>query len=167
MVKGRRGPPKKRGPKPKPKKFGPKPKNTNANPIGRPTAFDENLINKLEKAFSIGCSDREACLYAGISGTALYNHQKRHPEFVERKKLLKSNPILKARTSVFTHLGTDPRLALKFLERKRKKEFSIRSEVTGAGGTDLFTKRVQKMTDQELAEEFAKSIAAIKHLKEL
>lgn len=114
-------------------------KNTK-HPGGRPL-FDgkseELVIQKLEEAFAFGASDLEACFYADISKTALYEYQKKHPSFQERKEKLKERPILLARQSVVSGLKDSPELALKFLERKRKSEFALRSEFTGAEGEQL------------------------------
>lgn len=98
---------------------------------GRPTKFTPETIQKLEYAFSLGCSDKEACFYADVGQTALYNYQKSNPEFVKRKELLKQNPILLARQTVLKGISgsdADANLALKFLERKRKDEFSLKTE---------------------------------------
>ena len=94
-------------------------------------------INKLEEIFALGGSDLEACFFAGISRQTLYNYQHDHPEFVERKEELKEQPILKARRSVLKGIDEDPELALKFLERRKKAEFSLRTEVTGEDGKPL------------------------------
>jgi hypothetical protein len=96
------------------------------NKTGRPTKMTEATVNKLEEAFAWGCTDAEACLYADISKQCLYNYQDKHPEFVDRKALLKKNPVLKARKSVVGNLEDDSNLALKYLERKKKDEFSLR-----------------------------------------
>lgn len=90
--------------------------------IGRPPVFTELITKKLEEAFVLGCSDREACFYAGISPASLYNYQVLNTEFAERKKVLKSAPILKARKCVVNALEKDPNLAYKYLERFLKKE---------------------------------------------
>lgn len=87
-----------------------------------------DVVKKLEEAFLLGCTDLEACLYADISKQTLYNYQESHPEFVDRKEQLKENPILLARTSVINSMQKDGDLALKYLERKRKDEFSTKSE---------------------------------------
>ena len=107
--------------------------------VGRPTVMTDEVIRKLDEAFALGCTDLEACLYADISKTALYEYQKEHPEFAERKETLKQNPILLARKSVVEALSKDYEHALKFLERKKKDEFAQRSEHTGADGKDLPT----------------------------
>lgn len=96
---------------------------------GRKTKFTPEVIDKLEYAFALGCSDVEACLYANVSEAALYNFQLRQPDFVDRKAMLKKKPILIARESVVNSLQRNPELALKFLERRAKKEFSPKNEL--------------------------------------
>lgn len=96
--------------------------------IGRPTAVTDEVLRKLEEAFAIGASDKEACFYADIVPSTLYKYQEKHPEFTERKDALKERPILMARQSVVNALANDPDLALKYLERKRKSEFSTKTE---------------------------------------
>ena len=91
--------------------------------MARPTIFTEELLQKLEEAFAWGCTDDEACVYADISPSSLYNYQNEKPEFLERKELLKTKPILKARRIVIEAMEKNPTLAFKFLERKRRDEF--------------------------------------------
>lgn len=97
-------------------------------PAGRPTKMTEETVKKLEEAFLLGCSDLEACLYADISKQTLYNYQDKHPEFVDRKERLKENPVFVARRAVISEMKEDGNLALKYLERKKKDEFSIKQE---------------------------------------
>lgn len=99
-------------------------------PAGRPTIMDQNTVNKLEEAFALGCSDLEACLYADISKQTLYNYQDKHPEFVDRKAKLKETPVLLARQEVVKGMKGNPELAMKYLERKRRKEFGTRVDIT-------------------------------------
>lgn len=68
------------------------------------------------------CTDQEACILANIAPSSLYNYQSDYPEFLERKKLLRHTPILKARQTIIGALDT-PVYALKYLERKRPEEF--------------------------------------------
>jgi len=42
-------------------------------------------------------SDEEACLYAGISTSTLYNYQKKYPEFLEIKQQLRLHPNMNAK----------------------------------------------------------------------
>ena len=105
---------------------------------GRPRILKQTLIQKLEYAFSIGCTDLEACLHAGISKSTLYNFQQSNPDFVERKLLLKENPFLQARETIFKNLKLFQGAAW-FMERKKKEEFSQRTELTGADGSPIQT----------------------------
>jgi len=105
--------------------------------VGRPTIFTQEVLHKLEYAFSMGCTDNEACIYADISPSSLYNYQKENPKFLERKDQLKENPVLKARTKVFKELDKNVLTAQWFLERKKKDEFSARIEQTGKDGESL------------------------------
>lgn len=102
------------------------------NPVGRPTLMTEITIKKLEEIFAIGGTDKEACLFANVSEPTLYSYQLKHPEFVDRKEELRQQPVLKARRTVVDNLG-EPEMAFRYLERKRKNEFSPRQEshVTG------------------------------------
>jgi len=97
--------------------------------VGRPEKIDNYVLSKLEEAFKLGCPDDEACFSAGISTATLYRYQKENPEFRERKDGLKKYPIILARQSVIQGLLNDPDLALKFLERRKKDEFSTKSEI--------------------------------------
>lgn len=101
---------------------------------GRPTKINDEVLLKLEEAFKIGCTDEEACFYADIGTSTLYDYCKKNKAFSERKELLKQSPIFKARRSVVKAIETDPDLAMKYLERKVKKEFSTRVESTGEDG---------------------------------
>lgn len=96
---------------------------------GRKTIMTPEKIILLEQAFSLGCSDLEACLHADISKTTLYNFQEKHPEFVDRKAMLKEKLVLKARTVIAESLNNkDENTAKWYLERKAKDEFSTKVE---------------------------------------
>lgn len=81
------------------------------------------VLQKLEYAFRLGCTDREACIEAGIAPQTLYNHQSANPAFLEQKELWKSDPILKARKTIVDRLSSDPNIAMKYLEKKLPEEF--------------------------------------------
>lgn len=107
-------------------------------PAGRKTVMTPEVVGKLEQAWSMGCSDLEACLYADICKQSLYDYQAKHPEFVDRKERLKEQLVLKARTVIANALNNkDENTAKWYLERKCKKEFSTRQEVTGEDGEPL------------------------------
>lgn len=98
-------------------------------PTGRPSKLTPETIDKLRTAFLMGCSDIEACLYADISKTALYNYQQKNPDFVDQKEQWKEQLTLKARTVIANALNNkDENTAKWYLERKAKNEFSTKVE---------------------------------------
>jgi hypothetical protein len=104
--------------------------------MGRPTIMTPELLSKLKEGFLMGFSDEEACSYAQIGKSTLYNYQQANPEFVEEKEEWKNNPILKAKTTIFNDLE-DVETSKWYLERKAKREFSLRQELTGENGEPL------------------------------
>lgn len=124
-----------------------KPKTTTPKPpkkkVGRPL-FDgkdeAEVVRKLEEAFALGCTNLEACLYADISKSTFYVYLEKNPDFQDRIDLLRERPILQARNSVIQHMKQDGNLALKYLERKRKAEFALKTEIDHTtNGKDLPT----------------------------
>jgi len=103
---------------------------------GRPSKIDDDILGKLHQAFSIGCSDEEACAFAEINPSTLYEYQKKNPEYTKYKEQLKQKPILKAKNTLVKSLD-DPKMALEYLKAKKKDEFGQRMEVTGANGEAL------------------------------
>lgn len=97
------------------------------NKRGRPEAVDELTLHKLEEVFALGGTDKEACIYANISPSTLYNYQNANPNFLERKELLKQQPVLKARRTINDALEGDIQTARWYVER-RDKDFHPKSE---------------------------------------
>ncbi len=98
---------------------------------GRPSKMTTVTVEKLERAFLLGCTDEEACIAANISKKTLYNYQDKNPEFVHRKEVLKSNPVYRARKVVLDALERgDVATAHKVLDRKEgsKVQLSAPSE---------------------------------------
>lgn len=96
----------------------------------------ENVVNKLEEAFLMGCTDLEACLFADISKQTLYNYQEKYPEFVDRKQALKQNPVRLARGVILGALeNKDIHTAHKVIDRKEGSKVAI----TGADGGPIQT----------------------------
>ena len=142
----------------KPEKTGP----------GRPTIFTKDTVDKFEMAFSIGCSDPEACIYAGVSLNAFYKWQKKNPDFISRKQLLKEKPVLMARKAVTDAITgnkddgipPDANIAFKYLERKRRHEFGINppsagSDESGSGAAGGLGARYSGIPARLVAPEFA------------
>jgi hypothetical protein len=104
--------------------------------MSRPTVITPDIIIQLKQAFAIGCTDEEACAYAKIGKSSLYRYIEQHPEFREESNRLKKEPILKAKNTIVRSLD-DVKDAQWYLERKKKDEFSLRSEFTGRDGEDI------------------------------
>lgn len=117
---------------------------------GRPSVMTDEVIRKLEEAFAFGASDGEACFYAGIGKTSLYEYQNNHPEFTERKEALKEKPVLLARQTVVKSLSLDPEMAMKYLKAKRKAEFGDRLELTGENGGPIVTKKLDDDSKEKI-----------------
>ena len=112
------------------------------NKEGRPTVFDETTLQKLEIAFSNDATDEQACFIANISPSSLYNYQKKNPEFLERKKALKSMVSYQAKANIRNAVfGDDIKEKLEtskwLLPKKEKKEYSDRIEHTGEDGQPI------------------------------
>lgn len=107
--------------------------------VGRPSKMTSEVVGKLEEAFAIGASINEACMYADINKSTYFDWIKKNPHFSNRVEALQLKPTLKARQTVVKALD-DPVMALKYLERKHKGEFSLRTEHTGEDGKSLINK---------------------------
>lgn len=105
-------------------------------PGGRPPKSTPETMKKLEEAFALDATVQEACFYAGISTVTYYDWVKQDPGLANRLDALRNKPVLKARKTVVDSLG-NPDFAFKYLERKRKDEFSPRVENTGKDGAAL------------------------------
>jgi hypothetical protein len=105
------------------------------------------VIAKLEEAYLKGCTDAEACFYADISLTTLYNYCEKHEEFRDRKELLKQNPLFKARDVLLKALENgDVNTANKLIDRKEGSKL----QVGGIGGGPVRIQAVEyAITDPE------------------
>ena len=119
---------------------------TKKNKWGRPSEMSEEKIKKLEEAFALDCSIGEACFYADISKVTYHNWVNKNPELLNRFDALREKPVLMARQTVVRALKDNPDMALKYLERKRKKEFSTRAEqeITGANWWPVAIQKVER-----------------------
>jgi len=101
--------------------------------IGRPTVMTLDVLAKLEQAFAIDATVEEALSYAELKPNAYYDYLKANPDFSQRILDLRNRPVLKARQTIVKGLD-DAKNAQWYLERKRKKEFAERQELTGEDG---------------------------------
>lgn len=103
-------------------------------PAGRPTVINNEVIAKLESAFSKGHTVLEACLIADISKDAYYNYCKDNPELKERVELLREQPAMHARRNLADSIESgDLGNSRWYLERKNKAEFSTSADINLGG----------------------------------
>jgi hypothetical protein len=100
----------------------------------------KETVRKLEEAFAWGAGVGEACFYAKISTDTYYRWVREKPGLSDEFERLRIKPILAARQVLMKGIlgekdkdgnyiiKPNPELALKYLERKRKREFSTRIE---------------------------------------
>lgn len=100
------------------------------------------VIAKLEEAAAIDASVDEMCFYADISRDSFYRYWNAHPEFRHRIEQLRNKPVLLARQEFIKGITGNPEIAIKYLERKKKDEFSPKSEV------DLNIKTIKELLDE-------------------
>lgn len=96
-------------------------------PRGIPVDIDKYLTN-IQPYLEVGCTLHEACLHAVTPYTTVIDYVNKDDEVRNKIERMQNVPILKARKSLLGGIETSPELALKFLERKKKDEFSLRSE---------------------------------------
>ena len=94
----------------------------------KPKLDNPETVKKLEEAFALDCSIPEACFYANISKQTYYNLLEEKPELLDRFTALREKPVLIARQTVVKACKDNADMALKYLERKRKDEFSLKVE---------------------------------------
>jgi len=123
---------------------------------GRPTVITPNVVRKLEEAFHLDVDIQEACLVANISRDTYYRKCKEDKGFSDTMEKARMFATWKARKTVVKELGNNSTLALKYLERKRKREFSPRTEFTGASGDPIQVTLLPGGTRRGLGEETAK-----------
>lgn len=115
--------------------------------MARPKKINDDVLRKLEDGFIKGLSDREACLYADIAPSTLYDYCKQQPAFSERKELLKNQVKVQAKLNVAEEVNNgNIDLSKWYLERKAKDEFSLKQEVEHSGGMN---NTVSELTPEE------------------
>lgn len=102
---------------------------------GRPPIDRKKALHYLCEAFRLDATDEEACSYAGVSERWFYDEMKASEEFLQEIRRAQRYPFLIAKGSVVgaMEVGNDI-TGLKYLERRQKKLYSPRVEVTGEDG---------------------------------
>lgn len=108
---------------------------------GRPTKKTEETVKKLEDIFKNGANVQEACSYAGISKETYYTWLETDESFLTKMESAQYYPVIAAKNILLQDIYKNKNIdsAKWYLERKAKKEFSLRQELTGEDGKDLPT----------------------------
>lgn len=114
---------------------------------------EEIVIAKCKEVWAIGGNNAEAAFYTEISETSLCRYLQTHPELDEIRKRLLEKPILKARQEVVKGLEGNPEFSLKYLERKRKDEFSTKQDIEVGGS--LTINKYKQLTLEQLKQQYA------------
>ena len=98
---------------------------------GRPTKMTPEVVQKLEDAFTWGCTDTEACCFAGIGRTTLHDYTEKHPEFSNRKEELKGSLMMRSKRVQSKEVDEqNVAVVMKIIDRDVGKKI----QVTGANG---------------------------------
>lgn len=93
---------------------------------GRPRVVTQEVVRKLEHAIAYDCTIKEACVYAGISRDTFYSFCKEYPTFSDRITELRNMSMILVRMTLVCGAISDPHMAMKYAERKRPQEFSLK-----------------------------------------
>lgn len=108
--------------------------------------FTLEVLSKLEEGFKRDFTNEEAARYAGITPATYYNYYNMSSEFREKMDRAKdflfyaaknnwANAILGVKDKEGKYITKpDPELSVKFLERRQKHLYSLRTELTGEDG---------------------------------
>lgn len=100
---------------------------------GRQPVVTQEIVRKLEDSFCYDSTVEEACLVAGISRSTYYDFVKKFPAFADRIAELREAPTFVIRKKIVQVAEHDADMGMKYVERKRKGEFSTRTEVAHSG----------------------------------
>lgn len=104
---------------------------------GRPTKMNEEIVGKLEYAFSKDFNIGEACDYAGIHRDSYYEWIKNNKEFSDRMEQAQTNLKRKAKINIADKIEEgDMDVTKWFLERRAKDEYSTKQAVEMSGLED-------------------------------
>ena len=103
------------------------------------TTFCDEIMQELKESFKNGMNNTEACLNTNISERIFYNVLEQNEKLKDYFKLLRENINMIAKQNIVNKIkgSKDIELSKWWSERKNKKEFSTRQELTGEDGEDL------------------------------
>lgn len=107
---------------------------------GRPTKFDNQTVQLLDKVLKTGVSILTACDYVGIAPRTFYYWIENDGVFAQRMHAARKHLSVKAAETVAEAVGKKKNsdIALKVLERKETDEFGVKEKIEVAGKVEHF-----------------------------
>ena len=105
--------------------------------VGRPVSINDETLKKLERAFSVGATDVEACEFAGISRPTFYSYLKTNPSYLEKVEEYRSRLPFKAKLELATAITNGDLNSVKYFldklekrneQAKKNEEYAIELE---------------------------------------
>jgi len=104
--------------------------------MGRPIKLEQTETRaNLLAAAAFDMNTEAMCAYAGIDTATYYRYIEKHPDFLSEIKAKQTIPYQRSIKTFVGAADTDWKAALAYVERRQKREFSPRTELTGADGT--------------------------------
>ncbi len=103
----------------------------------------DDIVLKLEQSFQNDFTNEEASRYVGIHPDTYYNYCKWSTEFRDKMDRSKQFVAIAAKNTWAKAVrGGDVEASIKWLERRQKKLYSLRSEITGENGGPISIKSI-------------------------
>lgn len=95
----------------------------------RPKVITNEVVQKLEHAFVLWMTDKEACIYANVAPRTFYDFCKENEEFSQWKELIKGKVSMAAKANVANEVYKwSVQDSWKWLEARNKEEFDKNRE---------------------------------------
>lgn len=107
---------------------------------GRPPIDRDVVLEKIKPFLQRGASIRESCKRAKVAYDTVLDWKVKDPEFASKLEYWDSYFLFSCENVIATEIQDkkNAELALKILERRNKNKYSLRTELTGADGEDLY-----------------------------
>lgn len=125
----------------------------------------ESTVRKLDEAFMMGFSDREACMYVGIPYSTFTSWLERHEDYRTKKEDLKSHPKILVKKNIYGALKEgDLDTSKWYADRKMKDDgFTTKQEIdANLGNKDGQPFKTTNMTEAEIDAKIAEFEAKMK-----
>ena len=109
------------------------------NRVGRPTVMTNDVIAKLELAYTADANNTQACDFAGISEDSLYAYIRKNPDFRDKIECWKQRLKLGAKMNVKNTIADGDKDMSKWYLEKTDNGFNPKQkqELTGKDGNPI------------------------------